>query len=33
MGRRAHALALERYSPEVHLAALLDLFAAVRATS
>ncbi len=31
MGRRAHALARERYSPEVHLQGLLDLFTAVRA--
>lgn len=32
MGLRAHALARERYGPEIHLEALLDLFAAVRPT-
>ncbi len=31
MSRRAHALARERYSPDVHLGALLDLFTAVGA--
>jgi glycosyltransferase involved in cell wall biosynthesis len=31
MGRRAHALALGRHSPDAHLTALLDLFAALRA--